>query len=89
MVVSQDGTGNFTTINDAINAAPNNSVASDGYFLVYITAGVYEEYVSIASNKQYLLLIGDGINQTIITGNRNVVDGSTTFDSATLGEFHK
>lgn len=89
VVVSQDGSGNFTTINDAINAAPNNSVASDGYFLVYITAGVYEEYVSIASNKQYLLLIGDGINQTIITGNRNVVDGSTTFDSATLGEFHK
>lgn len=84
VVVSQDGTGNFTTINDAINAAPNNSVASDGYFLVYITAGVYKEYVSIASNKQYLLLIGDGINQTIITGNRNVVDGSTTFDSATL-----
>ncbi|KAK9928592.1 hypothetical protein M0R45_025720 [Rubus argutus] len=84
VVVSQDGSGNFTTINDAINAAPNNSVASDGYFLVYITAGVYEEYVSIPSNKQYLLLIGDGINQTIITGNRNVVDGSTTFDSATL-----
>ncbi|KAM5575444.1 putative pectinesterase/pectinesterase inhibitor 41 [Rosa sericea] len=84
VVVSQDGSGNFTTINDAINAAPNNSVASDGYFLVYVTAGVYEEYVSIASNKRYLLLIGDGINQTIITGNRNVVDGSTTFDSATL-----
>ncbi|KAL6184623.1 hypothetical protein ACLB2K_046024 [Fragaria x ananassa] len=84
VVVSQDGTGNFTTINDAINAAPNNSVASDGYFLVYITAGVYEEYVSIISKKKYLLLIGDGINQTIITGSNSVGGGSTTFNSATL-----
>ncbi|KAL6176818.1 hypothetical protein ACLB2K_053451 [Fragaria x ananassa] len=84
VVVSQDGTGNFTTINDDINAAPNNSVASDGYFLVYITAGVYEEYVSIISKKKYLLLIGDGINQTIITGSNSVGGGSTTFNSATL-----
>ncbi|VVA16275.1 PREDICTED: probable pectinesterase/pectinesterase [Prunus dulcis] len=84
VVVSQDGSGNFTTINAAIAAAPNNSVASGGYFLIYVTAGVYQEYVSIASNKKYLLMIGDGINQTIITGNNSVGDGSTTFNSATL-----
>ncbi|XP_021808219.1 probable pectinesterase/pectinesterase inhibitor 7 [Prunus avium] len=84
VVVSPDGSGNFTTINAAIAAAPNNSVASGGYFLIYVTAGVYQEYVSIASNKKYLLMIGDGINQTIITGNNSVGDGSTTFNSATL-----
>ncbi|CAN6584167.1 unnamed protein product [Malus baccata var. baccata] len=84
VVVSQDGSGNFTTINKAIAVAPNNSVASGGYFMIYITAGVYEEYVSIISQKKYLLFIGDGINQTIITGNNSVGDGSTTFNSATL-----
>ncbi|KAG6703981.1 hypothetical protein I3843_07G108700 [Carya illinoinensis] len=84
VTVSQDGTGNFTTISDAIAAAPNNSVTADGYFLIYVTAGVYEEYVSIAKNKKYLMMIGDGINQTIITGNRSVVDGWTTFNSATF-----
>ncbi|BFG19412.1 hypothetical protein CerSpe_056860 [Prunus speciosa] len=84
VVVNPDGSGNFTTINAAIAAAPNNSVASGGYFLIYVTAGVYQEYVSIASNKKYLLMIGDGINQTIITGNNSVGDGSTTFNSATL-----
>ncbi|XP_059447143.1 probable pectinesterase/pectinesterase inhibitor 20 [Corylus avellana] len=82
--VNKDGSGNFTTINDAINAAPNNSVSTNGYFLIYVTAGVYEEYVSIAKNKKYLFMVGDGINQTIITGNRSVVDGSTTFNSATF-----
>ena len=86
VVVSQDGSGNFTTINDAIAAAPNNTVANDGYFLIFITEGVYEEYVSIDKKKKYLMMIGEGINQTIITGNRNVADGFTTYNSATFGK---
>lgn len=84
VTVSQDGSGNFSTITDAIAAAPNNSAAANGYFLIYVTAGVYEEYVSIAKNKRYLMMVGDGINQTILTGNRSVVDGWTTFNSATF-----
>ncbi|KAI4301436.1 hypothetical protein L6164_034715 [Bauhinia variegata] len=84
VVVSKDGNGNYTTINAAIAAAPNNTAASAGYFLIYIKAGVYQEYVSIDKKKTYLMLVGDGINRTIITGNRNVVDGWTTFNSATL-----
>lgn len=86
VVVSQDGTGNFTTINDALAVAPNNSVASDGYFLIYVTAGVYEEYVIVNKKKKYVMIMGDGINQTIITGNRSVVDGWTTFNSSTFGK---
>ncbi|KAF8014898.1 hypothetical protein BT93_H0636 [Corymbia citriodora subsp. variegata] len=84
VVVSQDGTGNFTTINDAIAVAPNNTNGANGYFLIYVTAGVYQEYVSIAKNKNYLMMIGDGINQTVITGNRSVANGWTTFNSATF-----
>ncbi|KAG4916645.1 hypothetical protein JHK87_054202 [Glycine soja] len=84
VTVSQDGSGNFTTINDAIAAAPNKSVSTDGYFLIYVTAGVYEENVSVDKKKTYLMMVGDGINRTIITGNRSVVDGWTTFSSATL-----
>ncbi|KAK2649524.1 hypothetical protein Ddye_017013 [Dipteronia dyeriana] len=84
VTVSQDGSGNFSTITDAINAAPNNTNGINGYFLIYVTAGVYEEYISIAKNKKYLMMMGDGINQTVITGNRSVVDGWTTFNSATF-----
>ncbi|KAJ0112470.1 hypothetical protein Patl1_00971 [Pistacia atlantica] len=84
VMVCQDGTGNFSTINDAVNAAPNNTDGTNGYFLIYIKAGVYEEYVSIAKNKKYLMIIGDGINQTVITGNRSVADGWTTFNSGHL-----
>ncbi|KAL3644751.1 hypothetical protein CASFOL_009931 [Castilleja foliolosa] len=84
VVVAKDGSGNFSLINDAVKAAPNNTNGLNGYFLIYIKAGVYTEIVSIPNNKRYLMMLGDGINQTIITGNNSVGDGWTTFNSATF-----
>ncbi|XP_059311208.1 probable pectinesterase/pectinesterase inhibitor 20 [Lycium ferocissimum] len=84
VVVNPDGTGDYTTINDAIAASPDNSLAVEGFYQIYVVAGVYHEYVSIATNKKYLMMVGDGIDKTIITGNRNVPDGWTTFSSATF-----
>lgn len=86
VVVDPSGNGNFTTINDALNAAPNNTNGSNGYYLIYVVAGVYEEYVNVDKTKKYVMMMGDGINQTIITGNRSVDDGWTTF---TCGTFSK
>lgn len=84
VAVSKDGTGNFTTIGDAVAAAPNRTDNGSGYFVIYVASGVYEEYVSVGKNKVNLMMIGDGINRTVLTGNRSVVDGWTTFNSATL-----
>ncbi|XP_058077264.1 pectinesterase-like [Magnolia sinica] len=84
VTVSKDGSGNFTSINDAVAAAPNKTDISGGYFLIYIQGGVYEEYVSIDKKKKNLMMIGDGINRTVITGNRSIIDGWTTFNSATF-----
>ncbi|KAJ6790903.1 putative pectinesterase [Iris pallida] len=84
VVVSQDGTGNFTNITDAVNSAPNNTDGSGGYYLILVSAGVYQEYVLIPKYKKYLMMIGDGINQTVVTGDHNNVDGWTTFNSATF-----
>ncbi|CAN0914124.1 Probable pectinesterase/pectinesterase inhibitor 41 [Linum grandiflorum] len=90
VVNKKKGLGNFTSINDAIDAAPNATTTGSvppgsSYFVIYVTRGLYEEYVSIPSNKQSLMMIGDGIGKTTITGNRSVVDGSTTFNSSTFG----
>ncbi|CAL5378702.1 unnamed protein product [Camellia sinensis] len=84
VVVSKHGSGNFTTISDAVAAAPTNTAANQGYFMIYVVGGVYEEYVSIAQNKQYLMMVGDGINKTVITGNHSVADGWTTYSSPTF-----
>ncbi|XP_050235744.1 probable pectinesterase/pectinesterase inhibitor 7 [Mercurialis annua] len=84
VTVNQNGTGDFISITDAVAAAPNNTDGSNGYYMIFIPAGVYEEYVSIPKNKKYLMIVGAGINQTVITGNRSVVDGWTTFNSASF-----
>lgn len=86
VVVNPDGSGDFTTINDAVDAAPNNAGANNGYYVIYVVAGVYNEHVSVARSKENLMMVGDGINRTVITGNRSVVDGWTTFQSATFGK---
>lgn len=86
VVVDPSGNGNFTTINDALNAAPNNSNGIYGYYLIYVVAGVYEEYVNVIKSKKYVMMVGDGINQTIITGNRSVADGWTTFNTGTFSK---
>ncbi|KAK9123273.1 hypothetical protein Sjap_012875 [Stephania japonica] len=79
--VAKDGSGNFSTIMDAVNFAPNNS---DYRVLIMIKEGVYEENVVVQSYKTNLVLLGDGSEVTVITGNRSVGDGWTTFRSATV-----
>ncbi|XP_008795768.2 pectinesterase-like [Phoenix dactylifera] len=81
LVVAKDGSGNFTTIGEAVAAAPNNSATR---FVIYIKAGAYFENVDVAKNKKNLMFIGDGIGKTVVKASRNVVDGWTTFRSATV-----
>lgn len=86
VVVNKDGSGNFTSINEAVAAAPNNFDGSCSYFLIYITAGIYHEYVSVNSNKKNLLMVGDGINRTVITGDRNARDGWSILSGPTFSK---
>ncbi|KAI9181737.1 hypothetical protein LWI28_018085 [Acer negundo] len=80
LIVAKDGTGNYTTITEAVEAAPNSSTTR---FVIYIKAGAYFENVEVVRKKTMLTFIGDGIGKTIVKASRNVVDGWTTFRSAT------
>ena len=88
VTVTRNGTGNFTSITEAIAFAPNNSMPEDGLFVIYAREGYYEEYIVVPKNKRNILLIGDGINKTVITGNHSVIDGWTTFNSSTFGKYY-
>ncbi|GJU33642.1 probable pectinesterase/pectinesterase inhibitor 12 [Tanacetum coccineum] len=81
ITVATDGSGNFTTITDAINFAPDNSIDR---VIIYIKQGLYEEYVEIPSYKTNIVLLGEGNDITIISGKRSMADGWTTFRSATV-----
>ncbi|KAJ8749053.1 hypothetical protein K2173_013498 [Erythroxylum novogranatense] len=82
LVVAQDGSGNYKTINEAISAAGKRS--GSGRFVIHIKAGTYKENVQITKSMKNIMLIGDGVGKTIITGSRSVGGGSTTFNSATV-----
>ena len=49
-------------------------------------SGVYKENIEIGNKMKNIMLVGDGLKNTIITGSRSVGGGSTTFNSATVGE---
>lgn len=84
VVVAADGSGNYRTVSAAVAAAPERSTRR---YIIRIKAGVYRENVEVPKKKSNIMFVGDGRANTIITGSRNVVDGSTTFHSATVGEF--
>ena len=56
-VVAQDGSGDFTTVQAAINAVPDYRKA--GPTLIYIKKGIYKEKIVIAESKQNVQLIGE------------------------------
>ncbi|KAB1209684.1 Pectinesterase/pectinesterase inhibitor PPE8B [Morella rubra] len=80
-IVAADGSGNFAKVTDAVLAAPDYSMRR---YVIYIKRGVYREYVEIKKKKWNLMMIGDGMNATVISGNRSFVDGWTTFHTATF-----
>ncbi|WMV16241.1 hypothetical protein MTR67_009626 [Solanum verrucosum] len=81
VVVAKDGSGKYKTVKEAVASAPDNSKTR---FVIYVKKGIYKENVEIGKTKKNIMLVGDGMDATIITGNLNVVDGATTFNSATV-----
>ncbi|MBA0604094.1 hypothetical protein Godav_016779 [Gossypium davidsonii] len=75
-VVAKDGSGNYKSISEAINAA------SGGRFVIYVKAGVYKE--KIRTNKDGITMVGDGKYSTIIVGSDSVNGGSSMPGSATF-----
>ncbi|XP_021772834.1 putative pectinesterase/pectinesterase inhibitor 22 [Chenopodium quinoa] len=80
-VVSTDGSGKYRSINEAIDDAPNHS---NRRYVIYVKKGVYNENIDMKKKKTNIMMIGDGIGNTVISGNRNFMQGWTTFRSATF-----
>ncbi|KAL0414771.1 UNVERIFIED_CONTAM: putative pectinesterase/pectinesterase inhibitor 21 [Sesamum radiatum] len=81
IVVAQDGSGQFKTINGAISSLPKKG---DGPYVIHVKAGLYKENVFFPKKVNNVVLIGDGPLKTRISGNKNYVDGVQTFHTATV-----
>ncbi|XP_076954182.1 putative pectinesterase/pectinesterase inhibitor 22 [Bidens hawaiensis] len=81
VVVALDGSGHYRSISEAINDAPSYS---NRRYIIYMKRGVYKENVDMKKKKTNIMLVGDGIGATVVTGDRNFMQGWTTFRTATV-----
>ncbi|MED6205833.1 hypothetical protein PIB30_021299 [Stylosanthes scabra] len=81
VVVAKDGSGQYKTILDAINAYPKKH---KGRWVIYVKAGIYDEYITVDKKKPNIYMYGDGPSKTIITGRKNFAEGVKTMRTATF-----
>jgi pectinesterase len=65
-VVAKDGSGNFKTIQEAVNACRDYAERD---YLIFVKNGVYEEKLVIPTWKKRLIIVGENVDSTIITFN--------------------
>lgn len=65
-VVAADGSGQFRTVQDAVNAAPQNTSPSSRW-VIYIKPGRYREIVYVQREKRFVMLVGADPATTTIT----------------------
>ncbi|KAK8572003.1 hypothetical protein V6N13_047630 [Hibiscus sabdariffa] len=82
VVVAKDGSGKYTSINQALKEVPNKNASP---FVIYIKAGVYNEKVLVDTYMSNVVFIGDGPTKSIITGRLNFAEGTVTYDTPTVG----
>jgi pectinesterase len=83
IVVAKDGSGKYKTISEALKHVPNKS---NKRTLIYVKKGIYYENVRVEKTKWNVMIVGDGMTASVVSGRLNVVDGTPTFSSATFGK---
>ena len=64
LVVAQDGSGNYTTVQQALEAVPRDNSKR---ITIFIKKGIYKEKLLLDSAKNRVTLIGEDKNTTILT----------------------
>ncbi|MFI5914010.1 pectinesterase family protein [Dactylosporangium sp. NPDC051541] len=82
VTVAADGSGNYRTVQAAIDAAPANSSSA---YTVNIKAGTYRGTVSIPANKPYISLVGTGSAPSAVVIVEGHASGLTKSDGSTYG----
>lgn len=81
VTVAADGSGDVTTVNEAVLRVPKKS---ETRFVIYVKAGLYKENVVMDKSKWNVMIYGDGKTETIISGSKNFIDGTPTYETATF-----
>lgn len=60
LIVAKDGTGDYTSLQAAVDAAPENGPA-----VILVKKGVYRERVIV--NRDHLRILGEDREETVVT----------------------
>ncbi|KAF4350515.1 hypothetical protein F8388_014976 [Cannabis sativa] len=74
VVVAKDGSGQYKTIAGALASYPKNH---RGRYVIYVKAGIYDEYITVSKDQVNVFMYGDGPRKTIVTGRKSFRDGNT------------
>jgi len=88
--VAKDGTGDFTTVQDAVDSIPKDNTV---WTTIYIMPGIYVEHVSVPANKPFIKMIGTIPEKTVISFNNTCkanyhIDPITYIESATVSLYN-
>jgi pectinesterase len=68
IIVAQDGSGNYKTVQAALDAIPSNSSKP---VTIHIKKGVYKEVITVDATKSFITLKGEDAASTILTFNNH------------------
>src|SRR5881394_52384 len=69
-VVAADGSGNFKTVQEAINAVPQTT-RFDNPAVIHVKPGIYKELIYVQHEKRFVHLVGEDPAKTVLTYNLN------------------
>ncbi len=69
--VATDGSGQYTSLQDAISAAPMRTGSTDPRWVIFVKAGTYRERVYVQRERGRIAVIGEDAEKTILTYDLN------------------
>ncbi len=84
LVVAADGSGDFTSVQQAIDRVPDYNATR---FVIHVNPGTYKEQIKISQTKPFITLQGEDASKTVLTFNLSAkTSGDTRLSySAYLG----
>jgi pectinesterase len=83
--VAADGSGQYASVQDAINAAPQTSTA-EAPWTIHVKPGTYRERVYVQREKRFVRLVGDDAATTTVAF--DLYAAMTGPDGKPIGTFH-
>lgn len=88
ITVAQDGSGNYKTVQEAINTVPAHN---KNRVVIYIKTGVYKEKLKLDSTQHFVTLLGEDKLSTILTYDDysgKILPDGTALRTSTSGSFY-